>query len=208
MPINMSAERGFTLLELVIASSLLALLGLSTALVLSSGLTSAEQLDSRSSQLQQLDRALLIVQQDIAAMLPRANRASDSLNLSPDSRQALWGYGSPYPEHGLLLEFVRPSPWATSPWSGLQRVRYKVQTQQLIREHVDLADPAPGAPWQRRVLLQGLKSPELLFLSRKNWYPQWQPGPMGDQIPDAILLKFSTKPWGGLQFVLITGVQQ
>jgi len=203
----MSTERGFTLLELVIASSLLALLGLGTALVLNSGLNSAEQLQKENQQLQQLDRAVLILQQDIATMLPRPNRASDSLNLSPDDRQALRGFGQPLPENGLLLEFVRPSPWATDQYSGLERVRYRLDQNQLLRDSTTIADPAPTARWQPRRLISSVEQVEMLFLSQQHWTDNWRAS-KPDQLPEAIMLRLKTPRRGTLTFVMTTGTLQ
>jgi len=196
-----AGQAGFTLLELMIACTLLAVLGLTAALSLNSGLAVSEQLQQRSEQLKYIDQAVVLLQRDLTQLLPRANRRMDA----PEQRQAFWGYGKPEGPPGLLMEFVRKNPWPEGPVVGLQRVRYRLVGQRLVRETVPVADPGPDIRWQQRNLLTNVDAVQLEYY-QSGWKPYWQPGVEREsRLPIAVRLVAEISPFGRLNFVFGQG---
>jgi general secretion pathway protein J len=110
--------RGFTLLEVMVAISIFALIGLASYRVLSSVLQADERLAARNEELRTANRAFWLIQQDVEQLVPRPVR---------DASGALQPYlvfkaGTP------SLEFTRAgraNPLGL-PRSGMQRVLYRV----------------------------------------------------------------------------------
>ncbi|WP_027858765.1 type II secretion system minor pseudopilin GspJ [Marinobacterium jannaschii] len=192
-------QTGFTLLELLIAVALLALLGLAGALTLDSSIRAEERISQRDQQLQLLDRAILLLQHDLEQALPRANKA---LEADVDAR-ALWAYPEARLSDNVLLEFVRHNQSLSHP--VLQRVRYRLEERSLWRDSIDLADPAEPR-WQSRRLLNDVSELKQSFYQQR-WLDEWQPkGSQLKQLPQAIRIVLSTRHWSELTFILPLGV--
>jgi len=192
------SQRGFTLLELLIAVALLALLGLAGALTLDSSLRAEEKISQRDQQLQLLDRAVLLLQHDLEQALPRHNKAVDGNGQS----QALWAYAEPRLADGVILEFVRHNQGLNQ--AVLQRVRYRLEENSLWRDSLDQADPAEPR-WQSRRLLNHVSEIKQEFYGQR-WIDSWEPreGQL-NQLPQAIRLQLSTELWQELTFILPLG---
>ncbi len=192
-------QSGFTLLELLIAVALLALIGLVGALTLDSSIRAEEKISQRDQQLQLLDRAVLVLQHDLEQALPRANKAIDN-NGEP---HALWGYPEARLSDNVLLEFVRHNQSLGQP--VLQRVRYRLEEKNLWRDSIDLADPAEPR-WHSRRLLNDVSEIRQSFY-RQRWLDEWQPtAGQRQQLPQAIRIVLSTALWSELTFILPLGV--
>lgn len=199
-------QAGFTALELLIACSLLALLGLSASLVLNSSLNTEQKIKQKSSAVQQLDRALLILQRDLQQAVPRANRPVQGSGAS----QALWGWSQGQLKDGVLLEFVRHAPDSAQPEvSRLERVRYRLQNQVLVRETLLEAKvlSQESEVWHSRYLLADITDIRFSYLLEE-WMSSWSvlPGDR-DLLPLALRLNLDTKGLSGLEFVFMTGAE-
>jgi general secretion pathway protein J len=152
-------QQGFTLVELLLALSISALVatlayaGISTAIDASAGM------QAEVRRLAELQRALNIIEEDLAQVVPRAivnGYGSDSAAFS----------GGRYQE--ALLEFTRgglgnPQELARS---ELQRVRYVLDGGNLWRQWwtaVDRADES-RAP-ESALLIEGVASVDVVFLA-------------------------------------------
>lgn len=109
---------GFTLLEVLVAISIFALIGVASYRVLSSVLQTNERLEARSAELRRVNRAFWLIQQDVEQMIRRPVRGAD-------------GSAQPYLEVGSgdpPLEFTRTgrdNPLGL-PRSRMLRVAYRV----------------------------------------------------------------------------------
>lgn len=114
--------RGFTLLEVLVAISIFALIGIASYRVLSSVVQANERLAARVEQTHDINRAFWVIQQDVEQLMPRNVR-------NPDGSPALTpNYLIVNNESDMPLLFTRggrANPLGLQR-SGMQRVAYRV----------------------------------------------------------------------------------
>ncbi|MFY9179567.1 MAG: type II secretion system minor pseudopilin GspJ [Venatoribacter sp.] len=115
-------QRGFTLLEVLIAVSITALIGVGAVQLLSNIIDSRRATEIRSEQLASLQRFNMVVARDLEQIINRTVR--DEFG---NAKPALVLDGAEY-----LIEFTRAgwrnSPFSESPRSELQRVAYRLES--------------------------------------------------------------------------------
>jgi len=85
MPRYRSPAHGFTLLEVLVAITIFALIGIASYRVLSSVMQANERLAGRAEQMRSFNRAFWVVQQDAEQLMPRNVRNADgALALTPN----------------------------------------------------------------------------------------------------------------------------
>ncbi|NVK44510.1 MAG: type II secretion system minor pseudopilin GspJ [Oceanospirillaceae bacterium] len=165
----MRAENGFTLLELLVAVALLAVLGLAAALTLNSGLRSQKVVGDALSSLQRLQLAQQLIQRDLEQVVDRRGRGERG-----DHRGQALMTG----DNEILLDFYRTGRRllpGQAPGSNLEHVRYRFRDGQLIRDSVALIDTPTGTPWHSVVLLENLGAVQLRFFHGGDWLDRWPP---------------------------------
>lgn len=146
-------SRGFTLLEVLVAVGITAMIGVGATQLLSNIIDSRRATEIRAEQLASLQRFNMVVSRDIEQMINRGIRDQYG-----EPMAALILEGSEFP-----LEFTRTgwrnSPFAERPRSELQRVAYRT-------EPLD-SDACAGA--RQRLQSWGLVEPEGECLVRYFW---------------------------------------
>lgn len=148
----MMRRHGFTLLEMLIALGVFAVIGLMSSQILAAIVDLSDTVRYRSDQLAELQRAMAIVSRDIEQMTRRPVR--DAFG---DSTAAIT-IGQP------LIEFTRRG-WQNplrAPRSELQRVAYTVADGDLVRQFWPLLDRGPDTEPIAQVLLRGVADVEFL----------------------------------------------
>lgn len=179
MSLRFEARRtlsGFTLLELLIAIALFALLGLATYRMLESVLRSDEVIRAQELQLRELGRAVWRLEQDLVQAVPRPVRDGYG-----DEQNAFVGQLSGF-EGGATLELTR-SGWRNPTGlrrSNLQRVSWHLAGDTLERQYWTVLDrDVDSEPRVQRVLdkVTGLR---LRYLDAENrWHEEWPPFDFG-----------------------------
>lgn len=163
----MRRSQGFTLLELMIALAVFALMVTLSYGSVSLLMDASRRTEGRQADLQQLQRAMLFLERDVHQLV---------------NRRANIGYGETLPavekpdNANGVLELTRGGnpdmAWQlrTSELmrSTLQRVRYTLDGKKLIRESWNLIDRADAQEPVSMVLLDGVKSIEIGFIDDKN----------------------------------------
>mgnify|MGYP001563673781 CR=1 FL=1 len=151
-------SRGFTLIEVLIAMAITALVAVLSYQSLSSVLNSVESLRDNGERVSELNRTWTVVSRDIRQFVPRPVR--DEFG---ESESAMWGGSGA--DSALSLTrggWYNPNQQLRS---SLQRVRYRLEDDELWRESYTVLDRVGDSEPQRALLLEGVVSFELAFLS-------------------------------------------
>jgi general secretion pathway protein J len=195
---------GFTLLELVVAMAVFAIM----AAIASSGLNNvliARQLtETHSEQLHQLQLAMSWFARDIEQIVNRGVRSEYGEMLPPVVGNDFEGY---------LLELTRGG-WrnpANQPRSHLQRVAYAVRDEQLVRAYWRVLDRAEDSKPFENVLLDGVKAVEIRYLAADDeWRTSWPElsttGNVNPEVmPRAIEVNVDTRQFGKITRLMRVG---
>ena len=192
-------QRGFTLLELMLALAIFAVLSAMVYGGLRAVLNAHAQSGQQAERLATLQTALMIIGRDIEQAVPRSIR-----DVSNGSQPAMMGGGNNTASvTGSMLEFTRTG-WrnpAGRARSNLQRVAYTVQNQQLLRMTWAALDQTPGQLPQTMVLLDQVNRLEIRFLDQQmRWQLLW-PLATGDNtaqviLPRAVEVSIDVAGWG------------
>ena len=190
-----SAHRvsGFTLLELVIAIGVFAILSALAYGGLNSILRTSSHTLEAGAAMQDLQLAMSIIQQDFSQITPRPVR-DESGELQPAVKSELGAEE--------LIRFTRRG-WRNPTLqkrSTLQRVAYQLEDNTLVRKYWHHLDLAPNAQPVSLPLLEGVE--EVMFQFRENnadplesWPPQ-RDKDTSKLLPRAIEIQLKTERWG------------
>lgn len=158
-------QRGFTLIEILIAIGIFAIIGLTAYRVLDTVSDTQQIMDVRTASLRQLQKTASIIKKDFLQMVDRPIR-SEYDEVIP----ALTTKGQ-YP-----IEFSH-SGWrnpAGMSRAQVQRVAYQVKEHQLLRYYWNVLDRAQDTKPIKQVLLNDVESIDFRFLNtKKEWQDSW-----------------------------------
>ncbi|HTN31479.1 MAG TPA: type II secretion system minor pseudopilin GspJ [Pseudomonas sp.] len=192
----MKAARGFTLLELLIAIALFALLGVGTYRLLDSVLRADAATRQQELRLRELSRGMAAFERDLRQLLARPVRAPYG-----DALAALLGEG----RERQTLEFTRGG-WRNPTGiarSGLQRVRWEVRDGHWQRQYWQILDQAQDSQPRTQQVLEGVSGWRLRYLDRYgHWQESWPDG-VDEQslnlLPRAVELSLEHRHYGVLR---------
>lgn len=162
---NQEAQRGFTLLELLIASAISSLLAIISYAAITQVVHTKRAVEVQAQRQQAIQRALWKLSIDLYQMAPRPIRDEYG-----HLRSALQWDGVTL---GLTRLITMPEPEATT---GVMRILYQQEGQALVRRRWLYADRLPNTPAQRLVLLKQVRDWAVDFLDNQGVYHQvWPP---------------------------------
>jgi general secretion pathway protein J len=174
----MKRRRGFTLVELLVALFITAILFAIGYGAINQALKNRESLQQRQDRLVALQRAIRTMVQDFAQTAPRPVRDG----LGSGSEPALKS-GTPT---GVLVTLTR-SGWSNPAGvqrASLQRVRYSLREGHLYREALPVLDAVIDVQPRSRELLDRLKSLTLRYMDDGGtWRNDWPPAVAGPISP-------------------------
>lgn len=177
----MRGARGFTLLELLVAITIFAVLAVLSFGAVRNLLSFDAGLQTTTRRYETLRYAVVIMEQDFAALTPRGVR--DALGESePALRAGL---------KGELLTFTRRVPTVSHFDAGpaLRRVRYRVQAGSLYRDVWEALDRTPATSVHSQRLLREVKALKLRFFDGGAWVEFWprdENAVSQDQLPQGV----------------------
>ncbi len=184
-------QRGFTLLELVVAIGIFAIISALTYPTLIRTLTIAEGVELQMTRMTELQKAFTIIGRDVEQMINRDIRDSYGSDLS-----ALIGSNSE-------LEFTRQGWRNPAGWnrSVLQRVRYTIVEEQLIRQSWQVLDRSVDTQAMSAPLVSGVKRFEVRYLTptSNDWTEYWPPVSTSNTpvtLPKAVEIVLELDDWG------------
>lgn len=187
-------QQGFTLLELIVAIAVFAIMATMAHSGLSSVLNTREQAEQQAERLAQLQKAFLIIGRDIEQAVNRTIRDNYANEVDP---LVGGGYGTSVLE---LSRTGRNNPMQLQR-SHLQRVAYMLSEEELIRQSWQVVDRSLDTEPYESVLMENVQSIELRFMdAEKQWQQQW-PSFAADPdaeptLPRAVEVKLELEGWG------------
>ena len=191
------SDRGFTLIEVMVAFLIFAIIGLISSQLLSQTVSNHESLTVRGERLGDVHRAMAILQRDLMQLSKRPIRDE---------------YGDP--RKPLLIgsdgtiEFSRAG-WRNPlglPRADVQRVAYLIQDEKLIRGYWPVLDRAQDTEPAYQTILENVTQAEFFAIDASgNEHTFWpQPG-VADDDPDrqllGIVLRIDVAPFGVVERV-------
>jgi len=196
---------GFTLLELMVALSIFALVSAMAYGGLNNVMQARDVVAKSSDRMVQLQKVFNIMSRDLEQANARSIR--DSYGTSQPGFQAS-AYGS------NALEFTRggwnnPFPSGKRVRSYQQRVAYRLEDNKLIRVYWFDLDLDYDSPKYETAVLTGVRDLEMRFLDKdKKWQTSWPPTGVEDQpLPGAVEITLDLDTLGKVNrlFLVPTG---
>jgi general secretion pathway protein J len=190
---------GFTLLELLVAVAILAVIGVSSYRLLAGTISTRDRAMEHDQGLMQLQKAMGTLQRDLEQTVPRPIR--DEFG---DNQPALY-----FPKENTV-DLTRTG-WRNplgEARSDMVRVRYAVEDGHLRRYYWDQLDRMPGAQPHGSELLDKVKDFQLRAMDASgNWSGIWPPVSQTQHaneqapLPAAVEVTFTVAPYGNLRRV-------
>ncbi|MBT5218344.1 MAG: type II secretion system minor pseudopilin GspJ [Woeseia sp.] len=161
---------GFTLLEVLVAMALFALMAAMAYGTLNQTLLSADILSDRMNRLQALQRTVRMLSDDLQQLAPRPVRDELGDNYGPSLSTAF--------QSGFALELTRGG-WNNPmvlPRSTMQRAAYRIEDDALLRYHWNVLDRTLSNEPIVVTLLEGVESLRFRFFQTNvDYIEQWPP---------------------------------
>ncbi len=183
-------HRGFTLIEVLLAVSIFAVLSLASFTIFDGVMRSEQSSDQKMQRLNAIQRALIVIERDFLQIAQRSMRFEGEAPLtnviftdsdSFSSEQAIAFVRGGWTNPGLLI-----------PRSDMQSVAYRLNDNKLERLHFNFVDAVVGEEPKVRVLIEKVNAIELKYFYDKKWQERLDP----QQLPKAIELAIETEDFG------------
>ena len=204
-------QRGFTLIEILIAMAIFTLIGLASTGLLTTVIDSNDISEERFAKLQLLQRAMITIERDLQQAVPRAARVNG------EKQDVVMAGGEVDNSDDDGIGFVRGgwhNPQLMLPRSTLQYVAYRFNENRLERLYSNYVDNVIGYEPKVRVLLEDIESLKIEFLATSSNESldededlSWNESYKGTALPRAVAIEFVSKDFGKIrrEFTLTTG---
>jgi general secretion pathway protein J len=194
---------GFTLLELLVAMGIFAVIGAMALGGLNAVVDQTTIAREQMDRLNRLQRAIRLMSGDFNSLVPRYVR--DELGTADEG--PLLADGRLF---GVELRLTRgswPNPAGLPHRGTLQRVQYRLDDDKLIREYWPVVDHVLGQEPRSEELLSGVNEFKLLYLDNQDeWQTQWPPAQnattVASQRPRAVRILLDLQDWGPVERLL------
>lgn len=196
----MKKKCGFTLMEVLVALAVFAILATITSTAMYQAFNTRARVTVQADRLSELQLGIALISRDTQQMVTRSVLGND-LHLFP-----------PFTGHANYIEFTRGgdnSAIAGEVYAKLKRVAYLCHADQLVRRTWNVLDGPTRAQSQDKILLTHLDKCKFAFLTHNQQIlAEWQEYALqSDQrqetLPPAIQLTLKLKDWGKMSLLFI-----
>ncbi|WP_017444452.1 type II secretion system minor pseudopilin GspJ [Gayadomonas joobiniege] len=193
------ANSGFTLIEMLLAFTIFALMGMAGFSILNNTVNSNEASIKHSEALNKLQRSMLIIERDLMQMAHRMVRVQGEIKPQPRTI----AHGELILESESEVLAFRRNGWLNPlnilPRSQIQSLAYRVRDEQLERLYFNYPDPVKGEDYKIQVLMDQVKSLHFEFYdsNSKKWLTEWSEA----KLPGGIKIVIEHTDLGALERV-------
>jgi len=185
------SQRGFTLLELLVAMAIFSLISLTSFSLFDTVLNADENSQITTKRNNELQRAFLIMERDFLQIAHRSAR----LNGDAPTDEFILTDGESYGTGNKTLAFVRngwTNPGLLLPRSDVQSVAYQLNETTFERLHYNFVDAVVGEDPKRRPLITDVEEVTFEYYDGK----KWQEKVTSKAIPVGIAVELKLKDYG------------
>lgn len=203
---QLAGQRGFTFIEMLLATAIFALVGLASVAVLDSVTRSDTASQAALARLQKLQQVMMLIERDLWQITPRQIR----VNGESPNKVMLAGVPNWLESDDDGVSFSHAgwtNPAMVLPRSEVQLVGYRLKDNKLERLFYIYPDAVTGTEPQIQVLLEEIDSFKLTYLDQEG---AWQDSWMQEKMPKAIKMVITQQSTGELEriFTLPGGLTQ
>lgn len=184
-------NKGFTLLEVLIAIAIFSLVSLSSFTIFDSVLKGDATAKERSDRQNELQRAFLIIERDITQIARRSIRYEGEA----PSRQYIQSASDSFASEDQAIAFVRSgwtNPGLLLPRSDMQAVAYRLFDNTLQRLHSNFVDSVVGEEPKVRTLIKNISAITFEYYNGQKWQKTWS----SNTLPLAMAVELDTQDYG------------
>jgi len=187
-------QRGFTLLEVLIAIAIFSLISLASFTIFNTVLTSSEGSQKKITRLNEIQRAFLIMERDFLQISRRSIRVDGEKPLAGFIHTEQQSFSS----DSQSIAFVRAgwrNPNLIMPRGDMQSVAYRLTETNLERLHYNFVDAVVGQEPKVRPLLTHVNKLEFEYFDGSKWQNQLAK----ESIPMAIAVEIELEDFGNIR---------
>jgi len=183
-------SNGFTLLEVLIAIVIFAMISLTSFSIFNTVIKSDESSQLRTDRMNELQRAFLIIERDLLQISKRTIRLNGEAPL-----EGFLHTDNDFSSSAQYLGFVRQgwtNPGLLLPRSDMQSVAYQLNDDALERLHFNFVDAVQGEEPKIRELISKVTSLKFEYFDGRKWQKEHR----NNELPLAISIEIETEDYG------------